>query len=163
MLNKIVFLCANPWETVQLPIIRDPAKSYYEQISQQSFLCEEPLYCQQRIALYGESEYAKKDELFKSENKEIQIIYVQSHEDQTFQKILNVADLVIVGVPWSKKECDKILIQLLPWRDKLLFLWDRKIFEKSFLKQLKREYGLSAKQFLEAEKLPSYLTEAFVR
>ncbi len=160
MLNKIAFLCVNPWESFLPAAFQGYIKSYYQWICKETLLREETMYCQERIALYGEPEMPLREKLFQNKKGAPQLLYVQSHQKELLQKVFKMADLVVVGMSGSKRECDKIFMNILPWKEKILFLWDNRICDKSFLKKIKREYGLADRQLLEAKKLPSFLTEA---
>lgn len=160
MLNKIVFLCVNPWESFLPAAFQGCTRSYYQWICEETPLREEMMYCQEQIALYGEPEILQGEQLFEERKGVLQIIYVQSHQKELLQKVFETADLVIAGISGSKRECDKVFMNILPWKEKILFLWDDRICDKGFLRQIKREYGLTDRQILEAKKLPSFLTEA---
>lgn len=160
MINKIVFLCVNQWEEFQPAAVQGLTRNYYHHFCETALLQEDKTYYKEQVSLYGDHQNLQSEELFKSHCKKIQILYVRSNRKEIFQKVFQTADLVIVGLPYSKKECDKIFLLLLPWKDKILFLWNKQVSDKSFLKQLQREYGLPDGQLLEAEKLPSFLAEA---
>lgn len=160
MINRIAFLCVNPWERFQHTAVQGRAKDYYQQVCEDSFLQEEFSYCRQQAAPYGELKKPQKEELFESRCEKLQILYASSNQTEALDEIFEKADLVVVGIPYSKKECDKLFLQLLPWMDKILFLWSESLLEKEVMEQLKRDYRLPDQQFLEKEKLPSFLTEA---
>lgn len=119
------------------------------------------MYCKERIAIYGETENPLEENLFQNRRGIVQVLYLESHQKELIEKAFKGADLVIVGISGSKKECDKLFMSILPWKEKALFLWDERVCDESFLKKIKREYGLKSIQMMEIKKLPSFLTEAF--
>lgn len=160
MLKRIVFLSVNPWENVQPIAAQGWTKNYYQQVCEQKYFHEDDFVLREQSAPYGGFLSDEKDDLFESLKGRIQILYVKSNQKEILQKVFEKADLVIVGIPASRKECDKVFMQLLPWLGKILFLWNGKLYDQAVLKRLKREYGLAAWQFMEAEKLPSFLKGA---
>jgi hypothetical protein len=51
---------------------------------------------------------------------------------------------------------------VLPWLEKVIFLFDGRICDEEYLGQMGREYKLKTAQMMEIKKLPSYLTEALM-
>ena len=45
---------------------------------------------------------------------------------------------------------------------KTIFLFDERIFDEKYLKQIQHEYKLKKAQMMEMKKLPSFLTEALM-
>lgn len=160
MLKRIVFLSVNPWENVQPLAAQGWTKNYYQQVCEQKCFRENDFVLREQSAPYGGFLSNEKEDLFESLKGRIQILYVKSNQKEILQKVFEKADLVIVGIPGSRKECDKIFMQLLPWLGKIMFLWSGKLYDQAGLNRLKREYGLASWQVMEAEKLPSFLKGA---
>lgn len=163
MLKKIAFLCVNPWENFLPPTFQGCIKDYYQWIRSQALLREENLYCQEKVEVYGETEIPYGKKLFGEREETLQLLYVQSSQKGILQEVFSLADIVLVGMSGSRKECDKIFLTVLPWKEKTVFLWDSRICDESFLKQMKNEYKLKDAQMMEIKKLPSYLTEALIK
>lgn len=161
MSKKIAFLCANPWESFLPPHFQGRSKAYYDYVCSDELLREEMVYCKEYIDIYGENHKRERETLFDAENEFPEILYVQSHQKHILQEIFETADLIIVGLPGSKIECDKIFLTALPWKEKLIFVWDYRMDQVDYIRQIQREYGLEGCQFMEAKKLPPFLTEAF--
>lgn len=158
--NKIVFVCVNPVESFLPPVFQGHMRTYFEWVCKAIFLRDETMYCNKRIELYGESEKLKKEMLFQNMEKVPQLLYLQSNQKELLAEACKMADLIIVGMSASKKECDKIFLAVLPWKDKVLFLWDDCSCDEQFLKQIQKEYGVDERQLMEAKKLPLFLAEA---
>ena len=160
METKIVFLCVDPWEGFLLPGYQSYGREYYQCITGTNLLREENSYCQERIEVYGESEGFCNTPLFSKTDDEVQILYVQSGRKEVLKEVFQKADIVMMGLPRSKKEFDKIYMTVFPWIDRIKFLWDKRICEKkTFLKELCMKYKLSESQFIEIEKPSSFERE----
>lgn len=161
MSKKIAFLCLNPWESFLPPHFQGRSKAYYDYVCSAELLKEEMMYCKEHIEVYGENHKREQTPLFEAADDLPEILYVQSHQESVLRETFETADLVIVGLPGSKTECDKIFLTALPWKEKLIFVWDYRMDQVDFIRQIQREYGLEGGQFMEAKKLPPFLTEAF--
>ena len=160
MLRKIAFLCVNPWENFLSSAFQKGIRDYYHWTRSEALLREENLYCQEKIEVYGETEIPYGKKLFGERKETLQLLYVQSSQKELIEEVFRLADIVFVEMSISKQECDKIYLTVLPWIDKTIFLWDSRICDEKFLRQIQREYKLRDAQIMEIKKLPSFLTEA---
>ena len=99
MCKKVAVVCANPWETFLPVISQGSAKKYYEWLHEQALLREETLYCKEKIELYGDLLKESQEPLFSEESENFQFIYLQTKRVEIFEKVLNEADFIIVGMP----------------------------------------------------------------
>ena len=90
----------------------------------------------------------------------MQLLYVQSGQKEILEKVFSLAEIVFVTLSYNKKECDKTFMKILPWIEKTVFLFDERICDEKYLKQIQNEYKLKNIQLMEIKKLPSVLTEA---
>lgn len=158
---KIAFLCVNPWENFLPSVSQGGIRDYYRWMRSQALLREETLYCQEKVEVYGESKIPYGSQLFAEKEGILQLLYVQSSQKELIEEVFSVADVVLVGMPESKKECDKIFLTVLPWMEKTIFLWDERICAEKFIRQIQNEYKLKDRQIMEVKKLLPHLTEAF--
>lgn len=150
MLRRIAFLCIDPWEGFLTPVCRSCVFEYYRWICHQVVLRNIRSSTREQIELYGESGLEEIDDPFSEENDCLQLIYVQSHRENILKKIFENADLVVMGIPGSKQEFEKIFMLLFPWKDEIVFLWDRQICRgNDFLRKVCMEYKLKENQLIE--------------
>lgn len=153
MLNKIAFLCVNPWERFLPVAFQSCGREYYQWMCSQALLRDFRPYCREWIETYGETGNFEGRELFTECGNELQFLYVQSNRRQLVEKVFEASDLVIMGLPGCRKEFEKIFIPVLPWKDKIMFLWDRRICrDEDFFKRLCSEYKLREAQMIEIKR-----------
>ena len=144
---KIAVVCANPWETFLPFQCQGNARFFYRWLCKQS-----RRFCinsreEEQVAMYGVTPISNKNAAFETKNRNLQIVYIQSHRREILEKILDEADKVIVGMPRIREECDKIYLLLLPWKEKCVFLWEEgSCCEETFFKKIQREYKLEKEQ-----------------
>jgi hypothetical protein len=100
--------------------------------------------------------------MFGEREETLQLLYVKSNQKELLEEVFGLADIVFVGMPGSQKEREKIFLSILPWIEKVVFLFDERIFDERTIKQIQQEYKIEDTQMMEMKKLPSFLTEAFV-
>lgn len=151
MLEKIVFLCANPWEGFLSPAFQSCGREYFQWICKQALLKNMKVTAKERMEVYGELQTEEK--LFlKAENK-VQLLYVQSHHKKLLEEIFQQADLVLMGLPGNLREFDRMFMPIFPWKDQILFLWDQHICRgDKFLHQLCKEYKICESQMIELKR-----------
>lgn len=162
MFKKIAFLCVNPLENFLPPALQGYIKDYYQWARSEVLLREENLYCQEKIEAYGETKIPYGKKMFGEREETLQLLYVQSSQKELLEEVFTLADIVLVGMSGSKKECDKVFLTILPWIEKTMFLFDERICDEKYLKQIQCEYKLRASQMIEMKKLPLFLTEALM-
>ena len=162
MFKKVAFLCVNPLENFLPPAFQGNVRDYYQWTREEALLREENLYCQEKVEIYGETEIPYGKKIFGENVETLQLLYVKSCQKEIIEKVCVLADLILVGMSGSKKECDRIYLTVLPWLEKVIFLFDGRIFDEGYLEQMQREYKLRQAQMMEIKKLPSYLTEALM-
>lgn len=162
MLKKVAFLCVNPLGNFLPPAFQGRVRDYYQWTRNEALLREENLYCQEKIEVYGESGIPYGKKMFGEREETLQLLYVQSRQESVIEEVCSLADIIFVELSGSKKECDRIFLSVLPWLEKVIFLCDGRIFDESFLRQLRAEYRLKTSQIMEIKKLPLYLTEALI-
>lgn len=162
MFKKVAFLCVNPLENFLPPAFQGNVRDYYQWMRGEALLREENLYCQERIEIYGESKIPYGKKVFGESAETLQLLYVKSCQKKIIEEVCAHADLILVGMSGSKKECDRIYLTVLPWLEKVIFLFDGRICGEEYLGQMEREYKLKTAQMMEIKKLPSYLTEALM-
>ena len=160
MFKKIVFLCVNPLGNFLPPTLQGCIRDYYQWTRSEALLREENLYCQEKIEPYGEARIAYGKRMFGEREETLQLLYVQSSQKELLEEVFTLADIVFVGMSGSKKERDKIFMTILPWIEKTVFLFDERICDEKYLRQMQCEYKLEPMQMMEMKKLPSFLTEA---
>lgn len=172
MLNRVIFLCVNPRECFLASAFQSHAKDYYEWFKKFLNLKNVKMDCKEYIELYGT---AKKDEieyLFQENNGKLQLLYVQTDRRDILERIFQKENLVIMGLPGSKKEFEKMYLSIFPWKNEILFLWGSHIGkDETYIRKLSRECMLTEAQFfefekwkknLEIKKLPPYLREPVI-
>ena len=160
MFKKIAFLCVNPLGNFFSSALQGCIKECYQRIRSEALLREENLYCQEKIEVYGETKIPYGKNMFGEREGTLQLLYVQSSQKEILEKVFSLADIVFVGLSDRKKECDKIFLKTFPWIEKTVFLFDERICDEKYLKQIQREYKLKNIQLMEMKKLPSILAEA---
>lgn len=152
MLNKVAFLCANPWEKFLPASFQSYSRNYYQWIKEMASLKNIKLHCREYIDFYGDLVGEPEKELFFENSENLQLLYVQSDRRELLEKIFRTADLVIMGLPGSRKEFDKIYMSVFPWKDEILFLWGKHISrDLTYVDRLMRECMLKKEQLIEIE------------
>lgn len=147
MLQKIVFLCVNPWDGFRSPVVRNFGREYFHWICKQAVLKNIPLISKERIEIYGELQ--GEEELFVNTENKLQLLYVQSHSKKLLKEVFEQADLVVMGVPGSLKAFERMFMPVFPWKDQILFLWERYLCkDERFLQQLCRDYKIRESQVI---------------
>lgn len=155
MINKIAVVDANPWENFLPEFSRANARKYYEWLHHEAHLRGINHSCQEQIEIYGSMFPQNQTKRFVKNYEGVQFLYVQGKQEAVLPGVLKEADLVVVGMPRCRKECDQIYLAVLPWIEKILFFWDGRVSrEKEFLKRIQREYKLNKKQMIEFKKAP---------
>ena len=95
---KIAVVCANPWETFLPFQCQGNARFFYRWLCKQS-----RRFCinsreEEQVAMYGVTPVSNKNAAFETKNRNLQIVYIQSHRREILEKILDEADKVIVGM-----------------------------------------------------------------
>ena len=153
MLNKVAFLCADPWESFLPAVSQSYSKSYYQWVRELAVLKSVKLCCREYIETYGAFDENAECSLFLDNSDRLQLLYVQSARRELLENIFRTADLVIMGIPGSRKEFDKIYMSVFPWKDKILFLWGEHISrDLQYVYRLMRECMLRKEQLLEIGK-----------
>lgn len=160
MFKKIAFLCVNPLGNFFSSTLQGCIKECYQRTRSEALLREENMYCQEKIEVYGESGISYGKNLFGEQAETMQLLYVQSGQKEILEKVFSLAEIVFVTLSYNKKECDKTFMKILPWIEKTVFLFDERICDEKYLKQVQNEYKLKNIQLMEIKKLPSVLTEA---
>lgn len=162
MFKKIAFLCVNPLGNFLQPALQGCIRECYQWTRSEALLREENLYCQEKIEVYGETKIPYGKNMFGEQAETLQLLYVQSGRKELLEKVFSLADVVFVGLSGNKNECDKIFLTILPWIERAVFLYDNRICDEKYLKQIQGEYKLKDIQLMEMKKLPSILTEALI-
>lgn len=162
MFKKVAFLCVNPLENFLPPSFQGYIRDYYQWTRREALLREENLYCQEKIEIYGQTEIPYGKRMFGENAETLQLLYVKSRQKEVIEEVCRLAEIIFVGMSGSKKECDRIYLTVLPWLEKVIFLFDGRVCDEIYLRQMQREYKLEDSQMMEIKKLPSYLTEAFM-
>lgn len=162
MFKKIAFLCVNPLGNFLQPALQGCIRECYQWTRSEALLREENLYCQEKIEVYGETKIPYGKNMFGEQAETLQLLYVQSGRKELLEKVFSLADIVFVGLSGNKNECDKIFLTILPWIERAVFLYDNRICDEKYLKQIQGEYKLKDIQLMEMKKLPSILTEALI-
>ena len=155
MIKKIAVVDANPWENFLPEFSRANARKYYEWLHHEAHLRGVNHNCRERTEIYGSTLQQNPAKWFHPHGEDLQLLYVQGKPREVLPGLLKEADLVVVGMPRCRKDCDQIYLSVLPWIEQILLFWDGRISrEKEFLKRIKNEYKLNEKQIVEFKKLP---------
>lgn len=150
ILKKVVFLCVDPWERFLSPAVQSYGREYFCRVQTTGTVQEEQSYCAEHKEIYGEEPLKSLQEFFLLEDHRMQIVYVQSKSRHILEDVFQKADLVVMGLPGSKKEFEKIYLEIFPWIDQVLFLWDERVGKGDvYLKELCHEFKLDERQFWE--------------
>lgn len=153
MWNKITFLCVNPWESFLPFSAQSCGREYYLWMQEMSALQNVKPSCQERREIYGESKSPEGEEIFSKNKSKLQLLYIQSGRRKVIEEVFQKSDMVIMGLPGSKKEFDKIFMTILPWKDQIKFFWDSHICrDEKFIRELCREYKLHRMQIFEIKR-----------
>lgn len=148
MFNKIVFLCVDPWEKFLSHSVQGHSRTYFEAVKKQILLKKMKLQCRESVDLYGE--IAEDQKIFKKNSKMLQLSYIQSSRRERLEEVFRTADIVIMGIPESRKEFEKIYMTIFPWKDDILFLWSSQVIrEPTYLNCLSREYMIRQEHVLD--------------
>lgn len=151
MFNKIVFLCVDPWENFLSHNVQGHSRKYFELVKKGLLLKDIKLQCGEYMDLYGET--TENREIFKKNSKILQLSYIQSSRRELLEEVFHSADMVIMGIPGSRKEFEKIYMSIFPWKDNILFLWSSQVIRKpSYLERLSREYMIRQEHVVEIRK-----------
>lgn len=157
MKNKIAVVCLNPWEKFLPAMSQGNARAFYEWLYQQAILRNENPYYKEQVEQYGDLLCCENNTMFLENIDAPQFLYIQSKQQKLLEEVLTAADSVVVGMPGCKKECDRIYLSVLPWKEKSFFLWDSRIgMGDSFFKKIQSEYKLKDKQIMKFKMLPSF-------
>ena len=158
---KIAVVCANPWETFLPSGCQGNARFFYQWLCNRSQQFCLPSRQAKQVELYGTPPVSAPNTLFDKENKNLQIVYIESHRREILERILEEADMVVVGMPRVREECDRIYLQLLPWKEKCVFVWEENgCREDGFFKRIQKEYKLEKKQIEKLKGLSSIQWES---
>lgn len=158
---KIAVVCANPWETFSPSGCQGNARSFYQWLCNRFQQFRLPSRQAKQVELYGMPPVSAPNTLFDKENKNLQIVYIESHRREILERILEEADMVVVGMPRVREECDRIYLQLLPWKEKCVFVWEENgCREDGFFKRIQKEYKLEKKQIEKLKGLSSIQWES---
>ena len=160
MFKKIAFLSLNPLENLLPSTFHDYIKDYYQWTLSEALLREERLYCQEKIETYGEAGSLYGKGMFGETKETLQLLYLKSRQKEVLEEVFGLADLVFVGMPGNQTEREKIFLLVLPWIEKVVFLFDDRLFGEESIRQIGQEYKIHDAQMMEIKKLPSFLTEA---
>lgn len=151
MKNRIAFICLSPWEILLSHRFLFHVREYYDWFCEQIFLMNEKLDHEERIEIYGET--IKDLSSFSERGKgSVQVIYAQCSNPGPLKKVLEDADILVIGMSASRKMSDGIFLSLFPWKEKSFFLWDgREDLPKAFFEQCKREYLLREDQVIQTK------------
>ncbi len=149
MFNKVAFLCVDPWEQFLSPIMQSHSRKYYELIKMLMQQKKIKIRSREYRDLYGESRSCEPFEIFEKNTELFQVVYIQSSRKTFLEKVFQEADMVLVGLPENQKNFEKIYLLLLPWKERILFLWNDQIkMEPSYLERLIQEWMLEQKQII---------------
>ena len=151
MLEKIVFLCVNPWEGFRSPAFQSSGREYFQWICRQALLKNRTIISGEKIEVYGEVQ--EEEKLFSKTENKMQLLYVQSHREKLLEQVFNQADLVFMGIPGNVKEFENTFLPVIPWKDQILFLWEQYLCrDEKLLQQLCREYKLRESQMVQLKR-----------
>lgn len=153
MLNKVIFLCVNPRECFLTSAFQSHAKDYYGWFKKYLELNNIKLDCREYIELYGNTKKIEFEHFFQENSGKSQLLYIQTDQRDILNKIFQKDNLVIMGLPGSKKEFEKMYLSIFPWKNEILFLWGSHIGkDETYIRKLSRECMLTEAQFFEFEK-----------
>lgn len=151
MKNRIAFICLNPWEVFLSHRFFCHVKEYYDWFCDHARLMNLEFYFTEKVEAYGEPHWGSEDILW-GDCSGMQAMYIQCSHFRSMEKFLDEADLLVIGMPYNKKLCDKIFLSIFPWKEKSIFLWDGRIAaDTAFLQQCRREYLLEEKQLVQTK------------
>ena len=150
MMNKIAFLCVNPWESFLPPSFQSCGREYYRRVKEYAISCRMASDCREYVEMYGEPVRQREEPFFSVQDDRLQLRYVQSSSLPVLKKLFLEADLVIAGISGSREEFEKLCMAVYPWKEKVLFLWDSHICrDEHFPEMLFRECRLRKAQMVE--------------
>lgn len=150
MMNKIAFLCVNPWERFLPHAFQSCGKEYYSFVKKMAFSGNRAPDCREYVEMYGEPVRMPEEPFFSVEDDFLQLRYVQSSSLSVLEKLFGEADLVVAGISGSREEFEKLCMTIYPWKEKMLFLWDSHICrDDHFPEMLLRECRLRKAQMIE--------------
>lgn len=149
-MNKIAFLCVNPWENFLPSSFQSCGKEYYRRVKEHALSCRMMPDCREYVEIYGEPVRMQKEPFFSPQDDLLQLRYVQSSSLTVLEKLFQEADLVVTGISGSREEFEKLCMAVYPWKEKVLFLWDSHICrDDDFPEMLLRECRLRKAQMVE--------------
>ena len=152
MLNKFAFLCVNPWEKFLPAAFQSYSRNYYQWVKEAANYKNIDMNCREFIDIYGTSGCWDNQEVFYEDREKVQLVYVQSDRRELLEKVFLEADMVIMGLPGSRKEFDKIYMTVFPWKDEILFLWGKHISrDEKYVDRLVRECMLRKEQLIKMD------------
>ena len=150
MFNKVAILCADPWEKFLPAAFQSYSRNYYQWIKTMAARKNIKVHCKEYVDTYGAAVELEEKKLFLEECADFQLLYVQSDRQRLLENIFRSADLVIMGLPGSRKEFDKIFMSVFPWKDEIMFLWGNHIGrDPRYVDRLTRECTLRKEQLIE--------------
>ena len=147
MLEKIVFLCVDPWEGFLAPAFQNCGREYFQWIYKQALLKKVNVTFREKKEIYGEIQTT--GDLFLRAGNQLQLLYVCSHREHLLETVFSEADLVLMGIPANLKKFEKTFLPVLPWKDQIVFLWEQYLCkDEKVLHQLCSEYKLRESQMI---------------
>ena len=157
-MKKVVFLCVDPWEYFLPSVKQSYGREYFCRVQAEGMVQEERSYCTEHRELYGEEPLKALQEFFLLEDRRMQIVYIQSKSRHILEKVFQEADVVLMGLPSDKMEFEKIYLEICPWIDRILFLWDERVGKgEVYLKELCYEFKIDERQFWEFKNVHGFL------
>ena len=152
-MNKIAFLCVTPLEGFLTYAFQSSVREYYQWLYEEALLKRIRIRCKKQIEVYGEKVENKVSQLFEPPADDLQLLYIQSHQNEVIKEVFKEADLVIMGISGCRKEFDKVFMPVFPWKDEVLFLWDQHICRgDEYIHRICNEYKLRAEQMIELKR-----------
>lgn len=152
-MNKIAFLCVNPWERFLPFSFQSCVREYYQSVKARALSLEREIGYREYVEVYGETIPIPEVSLFLPEKEKLQLLYIQSSRIHILERLFKEADLVVMGLSGSRKETEKFYLSVHPWHEKVLFLWDSHICQdETFAERLVREFKLRNAQVMEIKK-----------
>lgn len=151
MKNKIAFICLNSWEVFLSYRFFCHVKEYFDWFCNHVRMMNLEFFYEEKIETYGETRWDCA-EIAWSDCQGMQAIYIQCSQLRSMERFLEEADILVIGMPYNMKLCDKIFLSVFPWKEKSIFLWDgRNDAGTDFLKRCQREYLLKEDQLVQTK------------
>ena len=150
MFENISFLCTNPWEHFLPAAVQSHSREYFELICRQLLLKKASVYKKELLDIYGEYRGNEEQEIFRKNEGQLQLLYVQSARKGLVEKVFCQSDLVVMGLPGGRRELERMFLTVHPWKNRILFLWDGKHCRgEEFVERLCLEYKLRDAQMIQ--------------